>query len=71
VSLWKHIGRGWHAFSSFVSVEVGDGSHTKVWHNVWCGDHSFKESFPKLFFLARNRDALVADLRIIHNDVVH
>jgi hypothetical protein len=30
-----------------------------------------KETFPELFCLARNRDALVADLMIAHNDVVH
>jgi hypothetical protein len=26
VSLWKYIWRGWDAFSSFVTVGVGDGS---------------------------------------------
>ena len=36
VSLWKHIRRGWDAFSSFGSVEVGDGSCNRFWHDMWC-----------------------------------
>jgi hypothetical protein len=29
VSLWKHIRRGWDAFFSFVSIEVGNGARSK------------------------------------------
>jgi hypothetical protein len=71
VSLWKHVRWGWDTFSSFASFEVGDGSLTKFWHNMWCGGHPLKESFVELFCHARNRDALVADLKTFSNDVVH
>lgn len=38
---------------------------------MWCGDRRLKESFLELFCLARNRDALVADLRAVGNDMFH
>jgi hypothetical protein len=34
MSLWKHIRRGWDAFSNFVSIEVGDGAQTRFWRDV-------------------------------------
>jgi hypothetical protein len=71
VSLWKHIRRGWDVFYNFTSVEVGDGSRTRFWHDIWCGDRPLKDSFPELFCLARNRDAMVADLRSVSNDTTH
>ena len=71
MSLWKHIKRGWDVFSSFASVKVGVGPCTRFWHNMWCGDRPMKEYFLELFCLARNRDALVSDLRTVSNEVVH
>jgi len=50
---------------------VGDGSRTRFWHDAQCGDHSQKVTFPELFCLAKNKDALVTDLMVAHNDVVH
>jgi hypothetical protein len=50
---------------------VGDGSWTQFWHDTWCGDRSLKESFPELFHIERDRDALVAGLMLAHNDEVH
>ena len=71
MSLWKHIRRGWDIFCNFTSVEVGDGSCTKFWHYIWCGDCPLNVSFPELFCLARNRDATVVDLRSVSNDTTH
>ena len=50
---------------------MADGSHIRFWHEFWCGDHPLKESFLELFCLARNRDAMVVDLRIVSNDMVY
>jgi hypothetical protein len=50
---------------------VGDGSWTRFWHDTWFGDHPLKESFSKLFCIARDRDAVVADHMFAHNDEVH
>jgi hypothetical protein len=71
LSLWTNIRRGWNAFSSFTVVEAGDCSHTRFLHYIWCGHFLLKESFPRLFCLARNMDAIVANFRIVSNDIVH
>jgi hypothetical protein len=71
VSLWKHIRRGCNSFSKFVTIEVHDGSWTRFWHDTWCEDCPLKDSFPELFFIARDKDALVADHMLVHNDEVH
>ncbi len=71
VSLQEHIKCGWDVFSSFVSIEVGDGARTRFWYDIQCGERPLKETFPELFCIARNRDALVADHMLTHNGEVH
>jgi hypothetical protein len=71
VSLWKSIRRGWDIFYNFTSVEVGDGSYNKFWHDICCGDHPLTDSFQELFCLAGNRNATVADLGNISNGTAH
>ena len=61
VSPWKYIQWGWAKFSTFIKFEVGDGTRVKFWLDVWCGDMSLKESFPKLYHIASNRGTFVAD----------
>jgi len=39
---------------------VGDGTRTRFWHNLWCGDTVLKEAFPVLFGIAREKDTSVA-----------
>uniref|UniRef100_A0A2N9IM68 30S ribosomal protein S13, chloroplastic n=1 Tax=Fagus sylvatica TaxID=28930 RepID=A0A2N9IM68_FAGSY len=41
--------------------EVGDGSKTRFWTDIWCGTCSLKDGFPELFCMARNKEALVRD----------
>jgi len=43
VGLWKYIRKGWETFSRFLKYEVGDGSRTSFWHDLWCGDTVLKE----------------------------
>jgi hypothetical protein len=31
------------------------------WHDLWCGDPTFKVGFPALFGITRLKDAVVAD----------
>jgi hypothetical protein len=45
VSLWKHIRNGWQRFSKFLKYEVGSGSHTHFWLDLWCGEVTLKEAF--------------------------
>ena len=44
-----------------LKFEVGDGTHVRFWDDVWCTDGSLKEAYPKLFRIARDKDACVTD----------
>jgi hypothetical protein len=61
VGLWKFISAGWDTFFRFVQFQVGDGSRTRFWDDVWCLDVPLKEAFPGLYHLACIKDATVAD----------
>ncbi|XP_019459903.1 PREDICTED: uncharacterized protein LOC109359661 [Lupinus angustifolius] len=50
---------GW--FDEKIWRVIGDGSQTRFWLDIWVGNHSLKEVFPRLFTLALNREAFVAD----------
>jgi hypothetical protein len=58
VSLWKHIRRGWDTFSSFVTIEVGDGSQTRFWHDIWCEGSSSKGILSGVILHCKGQDAL-------------
>ena len=70
-SVASALRRGWDIFYNFTSVEVGDGSHNKFWHDICCGDRPLMDSFQELFCLAGNGNATVADLGSISNGTAH
>jgi hypothetical protein len=37
VSVWKFIRRGWDNVAKYLRFEVGEGSHIRFWHDLWCG----------------------------------
>ena len=41
---------------------VGDGSRVSFWKDLWCGGEALCLSFPSLFDLAAQKQALVADV---------
>jgi len=49
---------------------VGDGSKLRFWHDAWCGDQPLKEAFPKLFGIARSKEAWVVDNMLFSNGVI-
>ena len=61
VSLWKHIRSGWEKFERFIAFKVGNGARTKFWVDTWCGDTPLNIQFPKLYRIARDKEANVAD----------
>lgn len=71
MSIWKHIRGGWNAFSSFVSINVGNGAKTRFWLDVWCSNCSLKKTFLELFCITRDIDAVVADHMVDDNDGLH
>uniref|UniRef100_A0A2N9I6K3 Membrane magnesium transporter n=1 Tax=Fagus sylvatica TaxID=28930 RepID=A0A2N9I6K3_FAGSY len=68
--LWKHIRKGWGSFARHLHFEVGDGSKTKFWDDVWCGTCSLQNAFPDLYRIVRHKDAVVGDLLHSQNGVV-
>uniref|UniRef100_A0A2N9G3B1 Reverse transcriptase zinc-binding domain-containing protein n=1 Tax=Fagus sylvatica TaxID=28930 RepID=A0A2N9G3B1_FAGSY len=54
-----------------VRFDAGNGVSIRFWHDVWCGEAALKESFPDLFRLARNKEALVAQYMQVHNASTH
>ncbi|CAJ2644200.1 unnamed protein product [Trifolium pratense] len=53
-------GRGW--FRECVSRQVGDGSDTFFWTDPWVDGISMRERFGRLFDLAENKSASVAEM---------
>ena len=44
------------SFKARTSFMVGNGRRTKFWHDDWCGDAPFKDSFPSFFSFAPNKE---------------
>jgi hypothetical protein len=61
LGVWKSTRKRWEDFYKFVSYEVGDGFTVRFWHDLWCGEKPLKFFFPKLFTIARCKDAWVVD----------
>jgi len=51
VSVWKFIRRGWDNVAKFLRFEVGDESHIRFWHDLWCGDRPLKLYFQLCILL--------------------
>jgi hypothetical protein len=71
VSVWKFIRRGWDNVAKYLGFEVGDGSHIRFWHDVWCGDRPLKLCYPALYTIARSPDAWVVDNLSVVGGVAH
>ena len=71
VSVWKFIRRGWDNVAKFLRFEVGDGSHIRFWHDLWCGDKPLKLCYPALYTIARSPDAWVVDNLSVVGGVAH
>jgi hypothetical protein len=57
--------------SNFLSYKVGNGSRICFWQDVWCGEMALKLSFPKLYSIARDKDALVSDYLYSFGNYIH
>ncbi|KAJ0455678.1 putative reverse transcriptase zinc-binding domain-containing protein [Helianthus annuus] len=41
--------------------KLGNGTSIRFWIDVWCGDEAFKDKFPNLFKIEKNKLVTVAD----------
>jgi len=71
VSVWKFIRRGWDNVAKYLRFEVGDGSHIRFWHDLWCGDKPLKLCYLALYCIARSPDAWVVDNLSVVGGMVH
>jgi hypothetical protein len=69
VSLWKNIRSGWEKFERLIAFKVGSGAQAKFWLDTWCGDAPLKVNFPKLYGIACDKKAYVADHMQPHHDL--
>ena len=53
-SVKTYMRKGWEFFffSNFFGYELGDGSKSRFWYDLWCGDQPLKTNFLELFCIA-------------------
>ena len=56
----RSIRMGWEVFSKNIRFEVGVGDGVKLWIDQWCGDSPLQLTFPIVYGIASNKEALVA-----------
>ena len=49
-----------HIATHKIRKNIGDGSNTMFWHDIWVGEHPIKEVCPRLFLLSLSPNALVS-----------
>jgi hypothetical protein len=61
---WRDICRvdsGTSWFSQAANKKVGNGNSMKFWEDVWLGDQSLENRFPRLFGISLLKDSLVCE----------
>lgn len=58
----KNICKLYPLFLPFTRFAIGDDRSIKFWKDTWWGDLSFSSLHPKLFHLASQKEAVVADI---------
>lgn len=61
VSLWKGISSQQGFFRQAIAMDIGRGNDTLFWHDRWCCPWPLREEVPRLFSLANDKQALVAN----------
>ncbi|TYK07811.1 hypothetical protein E5676_scaffold1737G001050 [Cucumis melo var. makuwa] len=59
--LWAGILKHKETFLNFSAFLLGEGTKIKFWKDSWCDVQPLAETFPSLFSLSLNKNALVAD----------
>ena len=62
IGVWKEIRNDWDSFPPTTMFSVGNGRRVRFWKDCWCGEEPLSLSFPSLFSLAVNKEALVLDV---------
>ena len=62
ICIWKEIRKEWDTIYYEVVFSFGNGRRLRFWNDVWRGEGALCHSFPSLFALTTNKEALVADV---------
>ena len=54
----ERVKGGMETFLHNVVLFVGDGRRLNFWKDKWCGEVALRVSFPSLFALAVNKEAI-------------
>ena len=60
--LWKEIRKGWDMVRLNAKFVVGDGSRIRFWKDVWGAEEALCITFPTLFSLVVQKDALIREI---------
>ncbi|XP_015164913.1 uncharacterized protein [Solanum tuberosum] len=63
VGVWKHISSFQDDFFWEVSFKAGNGLKIRFWQDKLLGNSMLKDSFPFLFQIASNKEAIIAQYR--------
>ncbi|XP_059625407.1 uncharacterized protein LOC132268594 [Cornus florida] len=61
VGVWQSIGKGWDEFSKHIIFRVREGRSVRFWEDPWYEERPLCHQFPRLFRIAVDCYALVAD----------
>lgn len=62
VSVWRTIKSLWNQLVRDITFKVGSGTRIKFWNELWIGQNPLMVSYPDLFILSSNQDALVNEV---------
>jgi hypothetical protein len=66
-TIGNNFGINW--FSSNMVKLLGNGALSSFWFDIWVGDSSLKNRFPRLFSISSQKEASVADVRNLGTEV--
>ena len=58
----RKLGNSGLVFFQNAVFSLGDERRINFWKDVWCGEEALCSSYPSLFNLALNKEAMVADI---------
>ncbi|PNX79781.1 ribonuclease H, partial [Trifolium pratense] len=67
-SIGTNLDHNW--FSEHVVRKMGNGEQTSFWEDIWVGEVSLRDHFPRLFSISMQKEASVASLRNLNDAVV-
>ncbi|RVW19550.1 putative ribonuclease H protein [Vitis vinifera] len=59
---WKAIAQGFQDFSKYTRFIVGDGERIRFWEDLWWGDQTLKDQYPRLFRVVMDKNIPISSI---------